>query len=161
MINKNLQLHLRELNSVLTTIEKNIMKTAIRLDTHLQQELSDSLESIIDYELGATIECYVGDDLLCTLTEYLKGCSTKNRYKIWGLADGNNHNEFEHRENHPMKDEQHCWLFHCLYDHEHMSCEEIASIQNFWVDIKPRYQYCIDIPNTDFTPSSKHLIFFR
>jgi len=145
MIDRNLLSRLKEINTELTAIEKNIMNTAIRLDTNLQQELSMNLEEMIDYELEATIGCYVGDNLLCTLRELLKRCSIKNKHNLWGLADGNNHNEFEHRENHPMKDDQHCWLFHCLYDHENMSWEEIASIQNIWIDIKPRYQYQFDV----------------
>ena len=159
MIDKNLLSRLKEINTELTAIEKNIMKTSIRLDTNLQQELSENLEEMIDYELEATIGCYVGDKQLCKLRELLKRCSIKNKHNLWGLADGNNHNEFEHRENHPMKDDQHCWLFHCLYDHENMSWDEIASIQNIWIDIKPRYQYRIDMTNTDHIARNKHLVY--
>jgi hypothetical protein len=144
MIDKSLHTRLEEINTKLTAIEKNIMNTAIRLDTNLQQELSDHIEGIYDYELEVNIDCYVGDDLLCTLEELLKGCSTRSRYK-WGLADGNNHNEFEHRKNQPMKDDRHCWLFHCLYDHVPLSWEKIAEIERFFINIKPRYQYQFDV----------------
>ncbi len=159
MFDKNLHSRLKEINTKLTAIEKNIMKTAVRLDINLQQELADNVEEMIDYELEVAVGCYVGDNKLCKLREYLKRCSIKNEHKLWGLADGNNHNEFEHRENHAMKDDQHCWLFHCLYDHENMSWEDIASIEYFWVDILPRYQYRIDTPNTIFTSTARHVIY--
>jgi len=49
-----------------------------------------------------------------------------------------------------MYGEFHCWLFHCLYDHENLTWEEIASIDMIWIDIIPRYQYCIEIkPDSD------------
>lgn len=44
---------------------------------------------------------------------------------------------------HFMKGEHHCWLYHCLYDHIHpkLSWEQMASIERFWINIKPLYQY--------------------
>lgn len=35
----------------------------------------------------------------------------------FGVADGQNHNEFQYQADHPMKDEFHCWLYHELYHH--------------------------------------------
>ena len=162
MIDQHLHSRLRAINTELTTIEKLLIRTAIRLDTSLREELSERVDGIVDYELEVTIACYGTDESdtqLCTLNEYLKGVSISDNKRSWRLGDKNNHNEFEYRENHPLQADQHCWLFHCLYDHERLSWEEIASIQNFWIDIIPRYQYCIDIPNTDFTSANKHLIF--
>jgi hypothetical protein len=137
---------LKELNAKLSIIEKQIHTTAVRLDTTLQYELKNGIEGLLDYNLSAKIECYNSEEALgvplCILREYL--------YKIslpydrgYFINDGINHNEFHHWENHPMKGEHHCWLFHCLYDHIHpdLTWEQIASIEHICVDIKPWYQY--------------------
>lgn len=160
IIEPHLHSRLREINIELTAIEKRIMKTALRLDANLGKELENDVDEIIDYELDVTIDCYGvdGSDYpLCTLEEGLKQCSIDDNN--WGLNDGENHNEFQFRENHPMFGEQHCWLFHCLYDHYYLTWEEIASIQNFWIDIKPRYQYRCDMPDSCFSPPTRHLIY--
>lgn len=42
-------------------------------------------------------------------------------YSGSSLIDGeiDNWNEFEHQEGHPLRHQNHCWLFHDLYDHSH------------------------------------------
>jgi hypothetical protein len=143
-IDNKIHERLKELNSELTVIEKQIHATAVRLDTVLQNELNSGVDGMYDYELEVEIECYNGDESgnpFCTLRKLQKGISSPSTRKKSNLADGVNHNEFHHWENHPMKDESHCWLYHCLYDHEHLTWEQIASIQTFCIDIIPRYQY--------------------
>lgn len=160
MIDSKLHSRLREINRELMLIEKKIIQTALRIDSNLSHELNHDVDEIIDYELDVVIDCYGIDGIdypLCTLQEGLKQCS--NEPIEWGLDDGENHNEFEFRENHPMFGEHHCWLFHCLYDHNYLTWEEIASIQNFWIDVKPRYQYRYDIPDSSFSPPTRHLIY--
>jgi type III secretion system FlhB-like substrate exporter len=149
MLEPDLHERLRTLNVELTNIEKKIMKTATRLDNTLLNEIDRDIDEIIDYELEVTIDCYDADEMdypLCTLVEYLKGSSKKDDDERWGIDDGENHNEFEFRQDHPMYGEYHCWLFHCLYDHKYLTWEEIAAIQYFWVNIKPCYQYRFDTP---------------
>lgn len=143
-IDQKIHERLNEINAELTVIEKQIHATAIRLDTTLQNELNSGVDGMYDYELEVEIECYNGDEsegLLCTLHELQKGISLPSIRKKSNLADGENHNDFHHWEDHAMKDEYHCWLYHCLYDHEDLTWEQIASIETFWVDIKPVYQY--------------------
>lgn len=139
-----------QVNAELATIEKRILKTAIRLDSSLSQEKIDGVDEMYDYELDVEIECYGGEESgypLCTLHEFLKGISTTSNRKDMLFGDDINHNEFQNRPDHPMKNEHHCWLYHCLYHHEHLLWEEIASIQTFCFDIIPRYQYSVDSPS--------------
>jgi acetoin utilization deacetylase AcuC-like enzyme len=138
------------------------MKTAMRLDNTLLNELDNDIDEIIDYELDVKIHCYGADEIdypLCTLVEYLKGSSKKDEDERFGMDDRENHNEFQFRLDHPMYGEHHCWLFHCLYDHNYLTWEEIATIQDFWVDIKPCCQYRFDTPDTTFSPPTRHLIY--
>ena len=161
MINPKLHDRLKEINTELTAIEKHIMKTAIRLDANLLKEIDGVVDGMIDYEMDVTIACYQTDEMdnpLCTLNEYLKNSSKKIDKKKWGLDDGANHNEFEFRKEHPMFGEHHCWLFHSLYDHKYLTWEEIASIQMFWVDILPSYQYRFDTPEVQRTKKSKYVV---
>jgi len=162
ILEPHLHSRLREINLELSTIEKRLTKTAIRLDANLLQEIDGVVDGMIDYEMDVTIACYGVDGIdypLCTLQEGLKHSSKETDDERFGMYDGKNHNEFEFRQGHPMFGEHHCWLFHCLYDHEYLTWEEIASIQNFWVDIKPRYQYRFDTPDKHFAPQTRHILY--
>jgi hypothetical protein len=70
-----------------------------------------------------------------------------NKHHKWhfGLADGQNHNEFMHWVNHPMKDEFHCWVYHCLYDHAHLGWEELLRIGEIWIDMSVIYQKFVSV----------------
>lgn len=157
---------LLQVNKELAAIEKRVLKSAIRVDGNLLQELRDDVDGIYDYELDVKIDCYGGDESgypLCTLREYLKGISIPNNRKNNKLlGDDINHNEFQYRTEHPMKDDHHCWLYHCLYDHEHLSWEEIASIQTFEFEIITRHQYSVSSPSPVLLCpdlSSRHLFY--
>ncbi len=50
----------------------------------------------------------------------------------FGIADGENHNEFQHTPEHPMKEEFHCWLYHCLYHHSSLDLPD--GRRHVWVD---------------------------
>ena len=156
MMDTQLRKRLKQINAKLTLLEIKLIKRAYPLDKQLQSELATGVDEMIDYELEATIACYGGNENdypLCILRESFKELSVSD--KKHRIGDGGNHNEFEYRENHPLKNDKHCWLFHCLYDHEHLSWEEIAGIEHFWIDIIPRYQYRIDVLQTNV----KHLIY--
>ena len=55
------------------------------------------------------------------------------------LGDELNHNEFQNWD-HAMKDEFHCWLYHCLYDHTDLDWINILRIGSIWIDVKIEYQ---------------------
>ena len=79
------------------------------------------------------------DNFVTEINEYLKGISKKSNTYPWSLEDS--HNEFRGWENHPMKNDYHCWWFHCLYDHNHLEWEDMLKIGEFWSDLKVYYQY--------------------
>jgi hypothetical protein len=59
---------------------------------------------------------------------------------------------FQGSDNHPMKDEHHCWLFHDLYDHDYpdsprLPWKDIMHIGTIWVDIEIMHQHCLDLSN--------------
>jgi len=140
-IDNKIHERLKELNSELTVIEKQIHATAVRLDTALQYELKNGIEGLLDYDLSADIACYNGkedSEPLCILHESLYGVSTLEKLE-YIIGDSINHNVLNMLD--CMKGEHHCWLFHCLYDHTNLTWEQISSIQTFWIDIKPWYQY--------------------
>ncbi len=148
IIDPKIHQRLNQINDELTVIEKQIHERVIRLDMVLQNELHNGVDGMYDYELEVEIACYSGDeseDLLCTLLELQKGIFLPSARKKSNLADGENHNDLHHWEDHAMKGEYHCWLYHCLYDHEDLTWEQIASIQTFCIDIIPRYQYKVSI----------------
>lgn len=57
------------------------------------------------------------------------------------LINGTNWNMFEHKENHPMRDEHHCHLYHSLYDHHDLGWINLLRIDEVWMDIKFIYQH--------------------
>jgi lysyl-tRNA synthetase class I len=145
---QNLQ-KLQEFNKRLHTTQEKILREAIKLDDELIKRVEDADDLLDDYEMELEIAFYLKEDdpsyeedednILETLNEYLKGISqtdikTDHRWSA-------NHNEFIHHKNHPMKDDFHCWLYHCLYDHTDLKWEDILRIGTIWIDIKVDYQY--------------------
>tara|TARA_R110002167_G_scaffold8646_6_gene39539 strand:+ start:302 stop:685 length:384 start_codon:yes stop_codon:yes gene_type:complete len=53
---------------------------------------------------------------------------------------GVSHHEFQHWDWHVMKDEFHCWLYHCLYDHTNLGWSNILRIGAVDLDIQIVYQ---------------------
>lgn len=135
---------LKELNAKLSVLEKQIYPTAVRLGTALKYEMENGIEGLLGCDLVAEIECYTDEENtepVCILREPLLGLSTPEEL-VYFITDGINHND-RNMDWHFMKGEHHCWLYHCLYDHIHpkLSWEQMASIERFWINIKPLYQY--------------------
>jgi hypothetical protein len=144
--NGRVQLY-RKINDRLHIIEKQIKVDLVRLSKYCRWILDAGY--IEDYEIEAEVSFYPdeddpdfrGDDdnILATLTfdgKYELGRSETE----FGLDDGVNHNIAHGRTDHPLRNEHHCWLFHCLYDHTELSWEEILRIGMVWVDINVKYQ---------------------
>ncbi len=137
-------------NRQLSNIEKEIKNEATKLVNVSEDKISDPSEWIDDYE----IECFItfilkkedqyfneyDDNILVQLWEDCKHKDWK-----WGIGDNNNHNDFQHWARHPMRKEQHCWLYHSLYDHTDLGWVNILRIGSVWVDINVEYQKIFDI----------------
>lgn len=147
------RVRLEKLNHQLIKIEKNIVSEALPQIKILQARVNDPDDWLQDYECDCKLRFSLRHDdasydeedsenVIVDLREYLKVLEDKEEH--WGMADGNNHNEFEHWETHPMHSEFHCWLFHCLYDHTHIGWANILRIGEVWIDIQfilQRWEY--------------------
>ncbi len=60
-----------------------------------------------------------------------------------------NHNEFQHKV-HPLKNQQHCYLFHHIYAHTLLAWEDIIRIEKISIDVVLSVQN-----NTTVNPDSK------
>lgn len=139
---------LLKLNLRLQNLQEKIIKEAVKLDIELSKRVADETDILDDYEIDLKIhfilrednENYKEDDdnFVTEINEYLKGISIKRSIYPW---DDSNHNEFNAWENHIMKDDYHCWLFHSLYDHSDLNWEDILNIGEIYSDIKVIYQY--------------------
>lgn len=143
-----MQEELYKLNSRLQTLQVKLFSEAIKIDSELNNRVINLDDSLDDYELTIEISFFLNendlvykkdeDNILATITEYVKGISQKEDKYPYTLEV--NHNEFQNWK-HPMSDEYHCWWYHCLYDHNNLSWEDMKKIGVIWSDIKVQYQY--------------------
>jgi len=142
-----------DLNRKLVDVEQGINKEYQMIKDQLAKRVADTDDWIDDSE----IDCYItfhmreddpdydvtGDNVLEELQE-----SPPLERGLYGIADGNNHNEYEGWEDHPMRDEHHCWLYHCLYDHAHLSWINMLRIGSVKISMDVQYQkiLTVDLP---------------
>ena len=140
---------LNDLNLRLKKLQHKLLGEAIKLDSELKKRVDDANDVLYDYEIEWVIDFYLKEDdknfkedednIITTIKEYKKGISEDIEYAY--LRWEENHNEFGGQVEHPLADEHHCWWYHCLYDHNRVSFEDIARIGTIWSDIKVYYQY--------------------
>jgi hypothetical protein len=129
-------------NNRLKKLQDKLLCEAIKLDKELLKRVADKNDFLFDYEIEIEISFYLKENeenIFSTIEEYLKNISLNKDKDIWKWSE--NHNEFFGRTDHFMKNEYHCWWFHCLYDHNNLGFEEILKIGKIWSDIKVYYQY--------------------
>lgn len=141
---------LQRLNKKLADIEGKLKIDILNLHLIAEERVEDALDWIEDYEIDIYItftlkedDYYYDEDLdniLVQLTEY-----PAKYLGITHISDGMNHSEFQHWDNHIMKKEHHCWLYHCLYDHTDLGWVDILRIGSIWVDINIEYQRVVDL----------------
>ncbi len=114
---------LKSLNDKLAEIEQGIKQEVSHLIATGHQKVADPSDWVEDFEIECSITFYLNKndpdfrDDRDNVLQQLREC---DKHQDWqhGIADGNNHNEFKRLYLvHPMENEQHCWLYHCLYDH--------------------------------------------
>lgn len=144
-LNKKMLKKLRKFNTRLFNLEKKMIDEAIKIDTQLIKRLKDNDDPLDDYEIEGEISFFIKGllDPIATLNESFKDISNEKERYNWRYLYRVNHNEFfgMNFKKHPMYNDYHCWLFHCLYDHEHISWDKILDIKDIYVDLKTYYQY--------------------
>jgi hypothetical protein len=148
-LSKIQKVRLLKLNLRLQNLQEKIIKEAVKLDIELSKRVAYKEDILDDYEIELELRFILkeedkefkeeDDNFITVINEYLKGISKKSDIYPWNLED--NHNNFRAGSNHPMRDEYHCLWFHCLYDHNHLSWEDMLRIGEFWSDLKVTYQY--------------------
>ena len=133
----------REINDRLVAIEKRIKQDFKQLLPPCEQMQKDGV--IDDFEIESEVSVWLDesdpayrddDDNILAVLSY---CAKADADSDFGLDDGQNHNEYQHFEGHPMQREHHCWLFHEVYDHSRL-WEEILRTDMIWLDTTVTYQ---------------------
>ena len=140
---------LQTINQKLKALQDKLLSEAIKLDKALHVRVQDKNDVLNDYEIELHLSFVLkdshedfkedSDNFISHISEYAKGISQSAEKYPWRWND--NHNEFRGWVEHPMKDEYHCWWFHCLHDHSHLEFSDILKIGSIWSDIKVYYQY--------------------
>jgi hypothetical protein len=140
---------LRTINQKLKILQDKLLSEAIKLDKALHVRVEDKNDLLDDYEIQIKV-CFVlkedhpnfkenDDNIVTQIHEYLTNISKDAPSYPWRWND--NHNEYRGWRDHPLKDEHHCWWFHCLYDHNNLEFSDILTIGSIWSDINVYYQY--------------------
>ena len=148
-ISEDVLSQLRSVNQQVKMLQDKLLVEAIKHDRALQIRVNDHNDSLDDYEIELRIVFYLreehpnykenDDNVVTQINEYLKGISRSALEYPWRWSD--NHNEYRGWVEHPMKNEHHCWWFHALYDHNHLSVDDILSIRTISSEILLCYQY--------------------
>jgi len=143
---------LRKFNDKLLLLQKKLLNEMICLDKLLSKRVKNKNDLLDDYEIELKLTFVLNendknyneneDNIITGIYECEKNISKRNKQKNY--IYNRNHNEFMFW-NHPMKGDYHCWWFHCLYDHNHLSFEDILKIGTIWSDIEVQYQYIDNI----------------
>jgi hypothetical protein len=141
---------LKLFNSRIYKIQNKVINECINLDEMLQKRVSNKDDLLNDYEIEIEVSFVLkknhkkykknSDNIITAIYEYVKGISKKDIYENWRFGRSN-HNESTFRESAPMFGDYHCWWFHCLYDHNHLSFKKILQISKIYTDVKVTYQF--------------------
>lgn len=145
----------REINARLWEIEKQLRKDIEQYCRQCQSMIDDG--SIDDYEMGCSICFYLDEndpDFIESDDNILANLKFDAKLEVhfqedWRLGDGENRNEFQNIDDHPLQDEHHCLLFHQLYDHTGIDWDELPRIDSIWVDIKVILQHFYKLKTQD------------
>lgn len=132
---------LQRLNKRLKSLQDKLLNEAVTIDRELNKRVKNIDDALDDYEIELEISFFLKesdpiynedeDNIIVNLEEYVKNISNQDISSSHPWST--NHNEFG--------DEYHCWWFHALYDHKHLSMEEMLKIGKIWGEIKVAYQY--------------------
>ena len=141
--------YVQHINDRLMVIERHVKRETLSLIAQLEARVLNPDDWLSDYELELEVTFWLREDdpafkeeddnILATLHESLK--RLRHPEDHWGLDDGVNYNIAHAIDGHPMQDEFHCWLYHCLYDHTPLTPEGLLRIGHIWVNISVIYQH--------------------
>jgi hypothetical protein len=135
---------LQRLNVSLDDIEKRLMLALQPQVDALQMRVDDPEDYLQEFDCEVVLCFLVGEGDPDYDAENDDNCIIKREHcfniiktmRDHQLHDDINWNEFENWENHPMRDDVHCWLYHDLYDHTHIGWANILRIEEISVNVK-------------------------
>ena len=136
-----------KLNEALIKLEKQIQPELNRLHILGKQRVDNHSDWVEDFEVESHITFILNeadpefdedlDNILVQLRKSGEDLDYLSNEQI-------NYNEFQHWD-HPMSNEYHCWLYHCLYDHTDLGWSNILRIGKIWLDVDIEFQAFITI----------------
>ncbi len=146
---KKLNERFREINVLIKDEVKRQYKVA-------EARVNDNDDWVRDFEIEWEIEFYIGEDDPAYQEDddnYIARFSDSLSYDSSDKLDDYIEefyysNNYDHNEFKNLSDDKsdlnsfiHTFMLHELYDHQHLSFEEISRIKIIWVDFKTIYQY--------------------
>lgn len=163
---KNVQ-RLDYLNKFFLQKENEAYKQAAELEEYALSKLKVRGTFVQDYEIEFHIALYTESKYFDEEELHERVDNTPFYEDTWGIHYVNkttknvkelkfredwrkqNHNEFQHKV-HPLKNQQHCYLFHHIYAHTLLAWEDIIRIEEISIDVVLSVQN-----NTTVNPDSK------
>jgi hypothetical protein len=144
------RLFLANLNQRLSEIEKQLKKEALKIIETMDKRVNDENDWISDYEMDCTVEFYLRDDDPeysededNVLAEFKEDGLNLLKYSETSLvaSEANWNDQSIPDLDHPDQMEHHGWFYHQLYDHTHISWDDMLRIGDIWVDINVTLQH--------------------
>lgn len=143
-----------QLNRRLARIETDVIREARAVNVALARRVKDNNDWLDDYAIDLEVSFHLdesdpkfdpeSDNIVAQFRSILNGNLGKNHINF-GIGDGKNHPCSFLPANHPLARERHCWLFHWLYDHQHVTWSRMARIGRIWSDIVVRHQSLVTL----------------
>jgi len=142
---------LRVLNHKVADIEVEVKKEMLEIQNRLDSRVLDQCDFLEDYNIECHVTFFMRDDEAAhsdmdnkILTELVfeKIMDDDNPHEI---GSGANVNIFSGNAVLPLHNDNHCWLFRCLYEEPGLSWEEIMKIGTVWIDVDVSHKktYCL------------------
>jgi hypothetical protein len=135
---------LRVLNDKLAQIELMIVEKAKEIDERMQAECLHKKDNFQYCSLDVYLYFYTDYENDKCVAEWFEPMDRVCRGEYGFLTDRGSHNDL-HRFDHPIREDYHCWLFHSLYDHKHLSWSKMAKIKHVHWVIRPEYNYGVEL----------------
>lgn len=171
--NENVE-KLDAINKWLCDIETKTLDHAKRVVAFLKQQHKAECNFLTDFELDYRLELWSPQKyaqceplegnpfftLHALLPNFKRYTNSENSPFDWEMDDNpdsldwlrnDNHNEFAFNSEHPLRFQNHCWLFHELYDHTFLAWQDIMDIEEIWMEVLSRQQHISTSPLTKNT----------
>lgn len=147
------------INKMFDLKSKQAYEQAQKIEAHILKEMQSENSFISDYEIDFEVLLFAEKKF--TALEEMEGNPffsfnpglfhfTKKEHfdeELFSWLMHENHNEYQHWDNHPLKNQFHCAIFHDLYDHTYLAWQDIMDIEELWIEVIVRIQNFSDVPN--------------